>query len=95
MNFFKSIDIWILFGFLAQFVFFLRFVFQWYESEKKKKSVIPNIFWYLSVLGSVLILIYSIYRNDIVFITASCLNLIIYIRNIVLINKTHRDTPVI
>ncbi len=81
------LDPWILFGFLAQFIFFLRFFYQWIVSEKQKKSVIPKGFWYLSIIGSFLILIYSIKRQDIVFITASILNTLIYIRNIMLLKN--------
>lgn len=81
---------WILFGFLAQFVFFLRFVVQWWESEKKKQSVIPIGFWHLSIVGSLMILVYSIKRSDIVFTTASVLNIIIYVRNLMLLkNNKH------
>lgn len=76
---------WVIFGFAAQFVFFLRFAVQWYVSEKKKESVIPIAFWYLSLVGTFMILIYSIYRKDIVFTTASVLNALIYIRNLALI----------
>ncbi|MCL4200027.1 lipid-A-disaccharide synthase N-terminal domain-containing protein [Patescibacteria group bacterium] len=82
-----TIDAWVLFGFLAQFVFFLRFAVQWWASEKEKKSVIPLSFWYLSIAGSVMILIYAIKREDIVFITAQFLALFIYARNIVLRKK--------
>jgi lipid-A-disaccharide synthase-like uncharacterized protein len=81
------LDPWIIFGFFAQFIFFLRFVVQWWASEKEKKSVIPMSFWYLSIIGSVLILVYAIRQRDIVFITAQALALIIYFRNIVLRRK--------
>lgn len=84
-----TIDAWVIFGFLAQFVFFLRFAVQWWHSEKAKKSVVPLSFWYLSIIGSILILIYSIKREDIVFITAQFLALFIYVRNIIL----HRRSP--
>lgn len=82
-----TLDGWVIFGFLAQFVFFLRFAVQWWASEKEKKSIIPLSFWYLSIAGSVLILIYAINRGDIVFITAQFLALFIYIRNITLHKK--------
>lgn len=82
-----AIDAWVVFGFLAQFVFFLRFAVQWWASEKEKKSVIPVSFWYLSIIGSIMILIYAIKRADIVFITAQFLALFIYIRNIMLHRK--------
>ena len=78
---------WVIFGFAAQFVFFLRFAVQWWVSEKKKESVIPVSFWYLSIVGTLMILVYSIKRQDIVFIAASCLNSLIYVRNLVLIHK--------
>ena len=77
-----NLDSWVLFGLLAQFVFFMRFVMQWYASEKEKKTVVPVTFWYLSLAGTVMILIYSIQRRDIVFILASSLNFFLYLRNL-------------
>ena len=89
---------WVLFGFAAQFVFFLRFAVQWWVSEKKKQSVIPISFWYLSLVGTFMILIYSLRQKDIVFIAASLLNSLIYIRNLILIfnqkKKEKTDTVV-
>lgn len=86
------LDLWVLFGFAAQFIFFLRFAVQWWVSEKKKQSVIPVSFWYLSLVGTLMILIYSIHRKDIVFIAASCLNSLIYIRNLMLIKNKKPKT---
>ena len=87
-------DPWIIFGFAAQFVFFLRFVVQWAASEKRKESVIPLAFWYLSLGGTIMILIYSIRQKDIVFSTASVLNALIYIRNLILINSKKKSHTV-
>ncbi len=88
----ELLDPWVIFGFSAQFVFFLRFAVQWWVSEKKKESVIPVSFWYLSIVGTLMILVYSIKRRDIVFIAASCLNSLIYIRNLILIfRKKEKD----
>ena len=86
------LDLWVIFGFAAQFIFFLRFAVQWWVSEKKKQSVIPVSFWYLSLVGTLMILIYSIHRKDIVFIAASCLNSLIYIRNLMLIKNKKPKT---
>jgi lipid-A-disaccharide synthase-like uncharacterized protein len=47
--------------------------------------VIPVEFWYLSIVGTLMILVYSIKRKDIVFIAASVLNSMIYLRNLALI----------
>lgn len=75
---------WVIFGLFAQCIFFLRFVFQWIASERAGRVMIPVIFWYLSIVGAVMILIYSLYRQDVVFILASFLSLFIYTRNIFL-----------
>ncbi|MES2528812.1 MAG: lipid-A-disaccharide synthase N-terminal domain-containing protein [Bdellovibrionota bacterium] len=83
----KIFNPWVIIGFLGQILFFGRFVVQWIASEKQKQSVIPVAFWYFSLAGGILILIYSISIGDIVFTAGSSLNLIIYLRNLVLINK--------
>ena len=84
-----KVDSWVVFGFAAQFVFFLRFFVQWIHSERQKRSVIPMSFWYLSIVGSIMILIYAIERRDPVFIAGQALALVIYFRNIVL----RRNSP--
>jgi lipid-A-disaccharide synthase-like uncharacterized protein len=86
-----KIDYWVVFGFLAQFVFFLRFFVQWLQSEREKKSVVPLSFWWLSIIGSVMILIYAIERKDPVFVAGQFLALFIYIRNIMLHNTSSKD----
>lgn len=83
------LDYWVLFGFLAQFVFFLRFAVQWFHSEKQKKSIVPMSFWYLSIVGSIMVLIYAIKRGDPVFIVGQFFALFIYIRNILLRRKSN------
>jgi lipid-A-disaccharide synthase-like uncharacterized protein len=77
----------VLFGFAAQFVFFLRFAVQWYVSERRGQSCIPVSFWYLSCTGGLMILVYAALKKDIVFTTASILSLAIYARNLVLIHR--------
>lgn len=86
-----NFDYWTFFGFLAQFVFFLRFIVQWISSEKQKKSIIPISFWYLSVIGALMILIYALQRGDPVFIFGQFFALIIYIRNIILRKRTQEE----
>jgi len=79
--------LWIGLGLLGQVLFFLRFFIQWLVSEKKKKSTIPIAFWYFSIGGAVLLLTYSIYRRDPVFIIGQSMGLLIYIRNLMLIKN--------
>ncbi len=84
----KILNPWIIVGFLGQLLFFGRFVVQWIASEKQKQSVIPVQFWYFSLAGGLLLLVYSISIGDIVFTAGSVLNLFIYIRNLVLIKRS-------
>lgn len=79
--------LWITIGLVAQVLFFLRFLIQWIVSEKKGESVIPVQFWYLSIAGSLMLLAYSIWRKDPVFILGQCMGTVIYIRNLSLIYK--------
>ncbi|MCD6134053.1 MAG: lipid-A-disaccharide synthase N-terminal domain-containing protein [Candidatus Omnitrophica bacterium] len=79
--------IWIVIGFLGQFLFFLRFFIQWLVSEKKKESTIPVAFWYFSISGGLLLLVYAIYRRDPVFIVGQSVGVLIYARNLYFISK--------
>lgn len=85
---------WVVFGLAAQGCFFLRFVVQWIASEKSKKSIIPIHFWYLSLIGGIGILVYSIHIGDIVFILGQGVGLLIYARNIILIRRGKNDRKI-
>ncbi len=74
--------VWLVIGFAGQACFFMRFVVQWVASERVKKSVIPDAFWWLSIVGSLILLAYAIYRRDPVFILAFTPNIFIYGRNL-------------
>lgn len=79
---------WVVFGFLGQGFFFSRFLVQWLATEKKKKSVIPNAFWYLSIAGGSMLLFYAIHRRDPVFITGQGVGLFVYFRNLYWIHRS-------
>lgn len=75
-------NFWLLLGFSGQLFFTSRFLMQWLASERQKRSVIPVSFWILSIVGSLMLLIYSIYRKDPVFIIGQCFGFIVYGRNL-------------
>lgn len=81
--------IWLAIGLLGQGVFSARFFLQWLRSEKEKKSVIPISFWYLSILGGVMLLFYAIYKQDPVFILGQSTGVLIYSRNLYLIQRNN------
>lgn len=76
---------WVLFGFLGQAIFAARFIVQWIMSEKKRESYVPIAFWYLSIGGGIVLLIYAIYKKDPVFMLGQASGLIVYVRNLMLI----------
>jgi lipid-A-disaccharide synthase-like uncharacterized protein len=78
---------WLMVGFLSQALFAGRFIVQWIASEVRKVSYIPLTFWYLSIVGSIGLLMYATYRKDPVFIVGQAAVLLIYFRNITLIKK--------
>lgn len=83
----NSPKIWIAVGLVGQSLFFSRFLVQWIHSERKKRSVIPHSFWYFSVGGGVILLVYAIHRQDPVFTLGQVVGLFVYFRNIWLIYK--------
>ena len=79
--------LWLAVGLAGQIAFGARFLVQWIASERKGRSVIPIAFWWLSLLGGVVLLAYAIYRRDPVFIIGQGSGLIVYARNLVLIRR--------
>jgi lipid-A-disaccharide synthase-like uncharacterized protein len=79
-----SVDWWLVLGFGAQGLFTARFFVQWIVSERNRRSMIPKVFWYFSLSGSSLLLIYAIHRKDPVFIVGQAAGLVIYVRNLML-----------
>jgi len=74
--------LWLIIGFLGQGLFSARFIVQWLQSEKQKKSVFPLAFWYLSIAGGITLLAYAVYKQDPVFIAGQASGLLIYVRNL-------------
>jgi lipid-A-disaccharide synthase-like uncharacterized protein len=71
-------------GTFGQVIFTFRFVYQWIYSESRKKSSLPMGFWILSLVGSLMIISYAIYRKDPVLFTGQSFGFIVYSRNIFL-----------
>lgn len=88
--------IWKIVGWLGNAVFFSRFFVQWYATEKKKQVVVPTMFWWLSLAGSVTLLAYSLHQQDSVFIFAYAFTWIPYTRNLIIHRRykaAHLDCP--
>ena len=82
---------WVSFGFFAQAMFAMRFIIQIIASERVKRSIVPETFWYFSLVGGVGLLLYAIHKVDPVFMLGQALGLGIYARNIYFIWRQKRD----
>lgn len=83
-------QIWIGVGLFGQILFGSRMLIQWIVSEREGRSIVPTIFWYISIAGGVVLLSYAIYRADPVFILGQAAGSLVYVRNIYFI---HREKP--
>ena len=78
----------VILGLIGNLIFSMRFVVQWIASERQRESVIPVSFWYWSIAGSIIMCLYFVFRRDPVGILAYLPNSLIYIRNLILIQRS-------
>jgi lipid-A-disaccharide synthase-like uncharacterized protein len=92
MPFQENYWLWKAIGFTGILTFGSRFIVQWIYSEKHKESKVPPIFWWQSMVGTVLCLAYSLRQKESVFIAGYLFNLIPYIRNLMLIRSKKQSS---
>jgi len=85
--FVAKFDFWLAFGLIAQLFFTARFLVQWISSERAGKSVVPMAFWFFSMGGGLMTLVYGIVKREPVISVGQALATIVYIRYIMLIVK--------
>ena len=90
LQFFR--DPWNILGSIGQLLFASRFLIQWIRSEMVGKSIIPLTFWYCSLGGGLLLLVYAIYRDEPVFIAGQIPGIVVYSRNLFLISREKART---
>jgi len=87
-------SVWKVIGWLGNAIFSTRFLVQWYATEKRRQVVVPPLFWWLSLGGSLCLLSYAVfYEHDSVFIFAYAFTWIPYIRNL-LIHHRHEKSQI-
>jgi lipid-A-disaccharide synthase-like uncharacterized protein len=85
-----NLTFWLAVGFLGQAFFTARFLLQWVVSEKNQNSVVPDAFWWLSLIGGTALLSYAIFRRDPVIAVGQGMGLLVYVRNLMLAEKARR-----
>jgi lipid-A-disaccharide synthase-like uncharacterized protein len=78
---------WLAVGLLGQAAFFSRFLVQWVASERAGRSLIPVVFWYLSLAGSLTLLVYALHRREPVFALGQSMGSLVYVRNLILLRR--------
>ena len=79
--------IWVAVGLLGQVLFSGRMIVQWLVSEKRRRSVVPVSFWWMSLVGATMLLVYFTWRRDIVGVLGQSTGWLIYVRNLWLIYR--------
>lgn len=87
-------SLWTFIGFFGQSLFMMRFVVQWIASEKAKQSIVPEIFWYFSLGGGLIVFVYALHQEDPVFIAGQFLGIFIYLRNLYFVWKNKKASHV-
>ena len=90
--FVANLDWWVVLGFAAQGLFTMRFLVQWLASERAGRSVIPLAFWWFSIAGGLLLLVYALYRKDPVFIAGQGFGVFVYLRNLYFVLRERKQT---
>lgn len=83
--------LWLGIGLFGQALFMMRFVVQWIHSERHQKSVIPVSFWYLSLIGGLVVLAYGLHKAEPVIVLGQLPGTFVYARNLMLIAREKRD----
>lgn len=76
---------WVAFGFVGQLAFFGRMALQWVASERAGRSVVPAAFWWLSLVGGLMLFTYFVWRKEVVGVMGQSAGVVIYMRNLALI----------
>lgn len=78
---------WVALGLIGQIAFTARMLVQWWASEREQRSVVPVGFWWLSIGGATMLLIYFVWRKDVVGVLGQSVGFFIYARNLSLIRR--------
>lgn len=79
--------LWVTLGFLGQILFTGRMLVQWFVSEREKRSVVPPAFWWMSLVGATMLLVYFVWRKEPIGVLGQATGWFVYVRNLWMIHK--------
>jgi len=80
-------------GFLSALAFGARFIIQWLQSEKAKKSFVTRSFWQFSLLGNLLLMLHSFIQVQYHICLVQAINGVISWRNLDLMRNDQPPKP--
>jgi lipid-A-disaccharide synthase-like uncharacterized protein len=80
-----ALNTWEMIGILGALIFASRFLVQWIASERRRKSVVPVSFWWLSLVGTTILTLYGIHFRRLAVVLGQAFGFVVYIRNLQLI----------
>ncbi|MGE3175115.1 MAG: lipid-A-disaccharide synthase N-terminal domain-containing protein [Planctomycetota bacterium] len=78
---------WVLLGLLGQVLFTGRMLVQWLVSERSGRSVVPPAFWWMSLVGATMLLVYFVWRKEPIGVLGQATGWFIYVRNLWMIHR--------
>jgi lipid-A-disaccharide synthase-like uncharacterized protein len=84
---------WVGLGLLGQLLFTGRMLIQWLASEQEQRSVVPVAFWWMSLAGASMLMVYFIWRKDVVGILGQSAGWFVYARNLSFLYRDGRPAP--
>jgi len=89
------VALWLGIGFFGQVLFTGRMIVQWLASERQGKSVVPPLFWWMSLIGSLMLLAYFFWRRDPIGLLGQAFGSFIYLKNIMWIRNESRQPALV
>jgi lipid-A-disaccharide synthase-like uncharacterized protein len=80
--------LWVLLGFVGQLLFTGRMLVQWLYSERRGRSVVPTAFWWMSLIGATMLLVYFGWRKEPIGVLGQATGWFVYVRNLWLIHRS-------
>lgn len=81
--------IWNVIGFLGVTLFASRFWVQWIQAEQAHTSSLERPFWWLSLIGASLSIVYFTAIQDYINLVGPLFGMIPYCRNLILMRRSH------
>ena len=90
---FAKISAWEVIGYGGQGLFAMRFIWQWFQSERAGRSFIPVGFWWFSLIGGVTLAAYAVHIKGWPIVIGQLSGLIVYTRNLWMIYRPRTILP--